>query len=457
MAGNHDGGTVGFEGTRTLCLSSEIEHLLVPKFEIEVVKGPDKGASVIWEEVVFHAGVAPDNDLVLTDPTVSRHHLRLDASQQGFRVRDLGSKNGVLLDGILVRDAWLPGACKVVLGDTTLKIRPIRETMDLELSKAEKLGGLVGSSPQMRRLFALVQRVAASEATVLIEAESGTGKELVAQAVHDLSSRRSGPFEIIDCSAIPESILESELFGHTRGAFTGAVASRKGLVESAVGGTVFLDEIGELPLAMQAKILRLIERREIRPVGADGFHPVDVRIVAATNRVLREEVAAGRFREDLFYRLNVVRLRIPPLRERREDIALLADHFLTEFSARDKRRYSLPHAFLSRLMEYEFPGNVRELRNILEQGCLLPDAVELDLSLPRQRPAGSLEESPLPGMAELMALPYKDAKERLTALFEEHYWTQLLSRCSGNVSEAARQGGIHRKSLEYLMRKWEGK
>ncbi len=457
MAGNYDGGPLGSDGTRTLCLSTEIEHLQVPKLEVEVVKGPDKGTTLLWEDVVFRAGVAPDNDLVLADPTVSRHHMRIDVSAQGYRVRDLGSKNGVLLDGILVRDAWLPGGCKIVVGDTTLKLRPVRETMDLELSKSERLGGMLGSSPQMRRLFALVQRVAGSEATVLIEAESGTGKELVAQAVHDLSQRRQGPFEIIDCSAIPESILESELFGHTKGAFTGAIASRKGLVESAVGGTVFLDEIGELPLAMQGKILRLIERREIRPVGADAFHAVDVRIVAATNRVLKEEVAAGRFREDLFYRLNVVRMRIPPLRERREDIPMLADHFMAEFSARDKRRYSLPHSFISRLMEYEFPGNVRELRNLLEQGCLIPDAVEMDLSLPQRRQTGSQDDSPLPGIEELLALPYKDAKERLTALFEEHYWLQLLARCGNNVSEAARQGGIHRKSLEYLMRKWDGR
>lgn len=457
MAGNHDRGAVGPEGTRTLYLSTEIEHLHVPKFEVEVLKGPDKGLTVLWEEVVFRAGAARDNDLVLSDPTVSRHHFRIDVAAQGYRVRDLESKNGVLLEGILVKDAWLPGACKMVLGDTTLRFRPVRETMDLELSKAERLGGLVGTSPQMRRLFALIQRVAGSEATVLIEAESGTGKELVARAVHDLSKRAAGPFEVIDCSAIPESILESELFGHAKGAFTGAVAARKGLVESAAGGTVFLDEIGELPLAVQGKILRLIERHEIRPVGVDSFHSVDVRIVAATNRVLREEVAAGRFREDLFYRLNVVRLRVPPLRERKEDIPLLSEHFLAEFSARDKRRYSIPHSLLSRLLDYEFPGNVRELRNLLEQGCLLPDAVEMELQVPKVPSLSEQVDSPLPGIEELLRLPYKDAKERLTALFEEHYWTQMLDQCGGNLSEAARRGGIHRKSLEYLVRKWRDK
>jgi len=454
MAGNDIGGIGQPQGTRTICLRTEIEHIRVPKLQVEVVKGPEKGLEMLWDDVVLRAGGAPDNELVLSDPTVSRHHARIDVTVDGYRLRDLESKNGVVLDGIKVRDAYLPGGCRVSLGDTVLRVKPVRELVDLELAKGSALGGMVGASPQMRKLFALIQRVAGSEATVLIEAESGTGKELVARAIHDISLRGAGPFEVVDCSAIPELILESELFGHMKGAFTGAVASRKGLVESASGGTIFLDEIGELPLAVQGKILRLIERREIRPVGADSFRTVDVRIVAATNRTLREEVGGGRFREDLFYRLNVVRLSVPPLRHRLEDLPLLADHFLAEFSQRDKRVYSMPHALLSRLMTYDFPGNVRELRNLLEQGCLLPELVEPELSLPRVGSGGSGASGTGLDIESLLAYPYKDAKEQLVSIFEERYWNVLLERCSGNISEAARQGGLHRKSLEYLMRKW---
>jgi len=437
------------ETTRTVYAQSEVEKISGSCFQLTVARGPDKGKSVQWDGLLMRVGSAQDNDFVLDDETVSRHHCRIELDVKGHRIRDLNSKNGVMVDSVVVKDGYLPAAGKITIGDTLLKYKETRERVDLELATGNRLGQLVGTSPQMRHLFALIQRVAPTEATILIEGESGTGKELTAIALHDLSRRRNGPFEVLDCSAIPETIIESELFGHLRGAFTGAVSERKGAVENAAGGTLFLDELGELPLALQGKVLRLIERREIKPVGADSYKTVDARIVAATNRVLREEVAKGNFRDDLYYRLAVVKLRLPPLRERPEDIPQLVDHFLDGFARRDSKLYTVSHTVLSRLQTYDFPGNIRELRNLLERSCLLSDGIDLDVE-PGTRPPVHLES---PGFESLLHLPYKEAKESLVSSFEEKYWTRLLEQCNGNISEAARRGGIHRKSLEYLLKK----
>lgn len=450
MARNDNGTPLG-DGhkTRTVYMESHLERLEAPRFELTVAKGPNKGESIVCEGLSLRVGAAPDNDLILDDATVSRHHLRIELDPRGYRLKDLDSKNGVVLENIPVKDAYLPSSCRIAIGDTLLKYKEGRERVDVELVKESRLGEMLGASPQMRHLFALIRRVADTEATILVEGESGTGKELTARALHDLSSRATRPFEILDCSAIPESLIESELFGHLKGAFTGAVDRRKGAVENAAGGTLFLDEIGELPLAVQGKVLRLIERKEVKSVGSDSFRKVDVRIVAATNRNLREEVANGNFREDLYYRLAVVKLRLPPLRERDADIPLLVDHFLEYFSSRDGQRYTISHQMLQRILTYEFPGNVRELRNLMERSCLLSDGVELTVE-PGTRPPLPTEGSEFTG---LLQLPYKEAKDTLVSSFEETYWTRLLDNCNGNVSEAARQGGIHRKSLEYLLKK----
>jgi DNA-binding NtrC family response regulator len=435
--------------TKTVFLVSEVEKISAPRFQLTVSKGAAKGREITWDGLILRVGSAPDNDLVLDDETVSRNHFRIELDPRGHRIVDLDSKNGVVVDSIAVKDAYLPPSCKLIAGDSILKYKEARETVEVELTTGNRLGDLIGCSRAMRHLFALVQRVANTKATVLIEGESGTGKELTAQALHDLSSRRDGPFEILDCSAIPESIIESELFGHVKGAYTGAVGARKGAIESAAGGTLFLDEIGELPLALQGKVLRLIERKEIKPVGGDSSHRVDVRIVAATNRNLRDEVSKGNFRDDLYYRLAVVKLRLPPLRERPEDIPPLVDHFLDMFSRRDGQRYTVNHSMLKRLTTYDFPGNVREMRNLLERSCLLSDGVELEVepgTRPPVQPAGA-------DFSSLLGLPYKEAKDALVSSFEEKYWSRLLDQCAGNISEAARQGGIHRKSLEYLLKK----
>lgn len=445
------GGEVGGrEGTKTVYLSTPVETIKAPKFQLTVVKGPDKGLEISWDSLVLRGGSAPDNDLELNDDTVSRNHFRIELDRKGYRLKDLDSKNGVSIDSVSVVDGYLPPSCKIFVGDTVLKYKQAREVVDVEVATGTRLGAMVGKSAQMRHLFALLQRVARTEATVLVEGASGTGKELSAEALHDLSPRAKGPYVILDCSAIPESIIESELFGHIKGAFTGAVASRKGGVENASGGTLFLDEIGELPLTLQGKVLRLIEKKEIKPVGGDTLRRADARIVAATNKNLKEEVAKGNFREDLYFRLAVFKLRIPPLRERKEDIEPLVEHFLEYFSTRDNRQYTVPHTFMSKLMTYNFPGNVRELRNMLERACLLSEGVELEVEIPTRMPVDASNS----GFEHLYELPYKEAKDTLVSTFEEEYWTKLLDGCNNNVSEAARRGGIHRKSLEYLIKKF---
>jgi transcriptional regulator with PAS, ATPase and Fis domain len=450
MERNRFGGTVNPSVTQTRFLSTEIETISASRLAVDVIRGPSQGLQLVWEQPILRCGTAADNDLMVVDNTVSRHHFRLELDHRGFRVRDLDSKNGVFLDGLAVRDAYLPSACKISVGDTVVRFRQLRERMEHEFARSQSLGDMVGGSPAMRHLFALIQRLAPTSTTVLIEGESGTGKELTANAIHLLSQRKDRPLEVVDCSAIPESIIESELFGHVRGAFTGATSGRKGLIEQADGGTLLLDEVGELPLALQGKILRLIERKEVRAVGDDRSRTVDIRILGATNRDLLDEVARGQFREDLYYRLAVVKLRVPSLRERPEDISLLAERFLHEFSLRDQRSYTLPHATLQRLLVHDFPGNVRELRNLLEQSCILGDDIPLHIP-----PSQIRSSDPAPETSTLLQLPYKQAKDQLVAKFEKDYWTRLLAECNGNISQAALRGGIHRKSLEYLLKKPE--
>jgi DNA-binding NtrC family response regulator len=282
-----------------------------------------------------------------------------------------------------------------------------------------------------------------------VEGESGTGKELVAEVLHGLSGRGGGPFEVFDCTAVPATLMESHLFGHVRGAFTGADAERAGALERARGGTLLVDEVGELTLDLQAKLLRAIDRKEFRRVGGEALERTDARIVAATNRTLEREVEAGRFRGDLFFRLAVVRVRIPPLRERLEDVPLLVEDLEEELGGRDMGR-SIPRSTVEAWQVLPWPGNVRELRNAVERTLLL--GPEDDTA-----PAAAL---PATGAGERFwlrpegpVLPYKTAKEQLLARFERDYWQDILARFDGNVTRAAAAGGIHRKSLEYLLKK----
>ncbi|MEZ4416584.1 MAG: sigma-54 dependent transcriptional regulator [Gemmatimonadota bacterium] len=307
---------------------------------------------------------------------------------------------------------------------------------------------IVGASPHMKRIFEQLERVAPTDASVLITGESGTGKELLARAIHDASARKSGPFVPVDCASLPEGLLESELYGHEKGAFTGAVGRREGLIVSANGGTLFLDEIGEMPLTLQAKLLRVLEERQVRSVGSSRYQPIDVRMVAATNVDLADEVANGSFRGDLYYRLNVVHFSLPALRERPGDALLLIDRFVERFAREGGRRVpKMSKAALRTLEAYAWPGNVRQLRNAMERAVILDVDGEIGLDdLPPEivgHPTGSLSADDAP----LASLPYADARERALRQFRGAYIDALLREHGGNVSSAARAAGVSRRSL----------
>jgi transcriptional regulator with PAS, ATPase and Fis domain len=331
---------------------------------VQVSHGPDKGTSGRYagERVVI--GTHPSCDVVLSDPTVSRQHCEIVLCHEGYRIRDLESTNGVYVDRVRIHEVTIERDAVLRLGGTKLVLKILDESVDLPVSGATRFGPLLGQSIAMRRVFSMLEQVAPSDMTVLITGESGTGKELAAQAIHEHSLRRDGPFRIVDCGAIPRGLIESELFGHVRGAFTGADQARRGAFADASGGTLFLDEIGELPLDMQPRLLGALERRRVIPVGASTPESFDVRVIAATNRDLRREVNRGSFREDLFFRLAVAVVDLPPLRERPEDIPLYVDeHFAGEAQ--------LDADTLARLSAQRGPGNVRELHNALERAALV--------------------------------------------------------------------------------------
>jgi DNA-binding NtrC family response regulator len=327
------------------------------------------------------------------------------------------------------------------------------ENRRLREELASEFRGLVGGSPAMRELFRLIRRAGPADVTVLVTGESGTGKELVARALHAESRRAGKAFVALNCSALPAELAESELFGHVRGAFTGADRDRDGLFEAADGGTLFLDEIGDLAPAAQAKLLRALEQREVLRVGSTRPVPVDVRVVAATHQPLERLAAEGRFRADLLFRLQVVTLTLPPLRERREDVPALAASFLAELAA----RHGSPARDLSdgarrALLAYEWPGNVRELRNAIERAVVLAEGETLEAS---DLPAPVLaSQAPLrPADAALAELPYVEARDRVLAAFDRSFLAAALERHGGNVSRTAAALGLHRQSLQKMLRR----
>jgi len=338
---------------------------------VAAVSGPDAGTSCTLSGKPIRVGTAPDNDLVLTDSHVSRHHAEFRVHDQGYSVRDLGSTNGTIYRGARIHEAVIGPASEVRLGTTVLRLQPGEQTSE-PVQGQHSFEGLVGRSSAMQEVYGLLSAVAPTDATVLVEGETGTGKELVAEAIHRHSPRAQASFCIVDCGAMPDNLIESELFGHEKGAFTGAVKAREGVFERARGGTVFLDEIGELPTQLQTRLLRVLDRRQVKRVGGNIHRRVDVRLVAATNRDLATEVQAGRFRQDLFYRLAVVRIAVPPLRHRGDDIALLARHFLWQAGCADPHALLTPE-MLRLLQSRRWNGNVRELRNAIEEAMVLVD------------------------------------------------------------------------------------
>jgi len=438
-------------------------ELRIQRFCLRVASGPDRGASRESSAFEFAVGTAPGNDLVLTDPTVSRHHCAVIATPEGFLLRDLQSTNGTILGEHRIQSAFLRPLAVIRVGRSALVFESINGDVCEPLADEERFGRMVGASPATRRIFALLPRIAASGSTVLIEGETGTGKGLLADAIHRESPRRSGPFIVVDCGAIPGPLIEAELFGHEKGAFTGAHMARPGAFEAACGGTVFLDEIGELPLDMQPKLLRALEDRVVKRLGSVDPVALDVRVVAATSRDLRHEVNAGTFRSDLFYRLNVVRLRLPPLRERREDIPLLTQHFYSQLAG-DSHLHP-PADLVEGLVRQELPGNVRELRSAVERAVLLGDpalAAELGADGRDERvtvPAIPLEAVPIPPVADPLApdfsIPFRAAKERLVTTWERSYLSELLGRTGGNLSRAARMARMDRNHLRELLRRYK--
>ncbi len=412
-----------------------------------VVRGPDKGDIMVIGREPVTIGSGPGCDVRLSDPTVSRRHLQARLTDGGVTVKDLGSTNGSFVRGARFQELLLGFGSEIQIGQTHLKYVPDEESVDVAPAESENFGALVGRDPKVRQLFRLLGEVATSDATVLLEGETGSGKELFAEEIHRASPRRDQPFVVFDCGAVPKELIESALFGHVRGAFTGAVSDRRGAFAEADKGTLFLDEIGELGLDMQPTLLRALDKRTIRPVGGAGYQTVSVRVVAATNRDLRTEVAAKRFREDLYYRLAVVRISVPPLRDRRDDIPLLMNHFVGEL-ARNRNFRLLPQD-VERLSRYAWPGNVRELRNVIERACALSHGDTLDFG-----DFFASKGTPAPtGRAIAYDLPFKEAKGRWVDDFERDYLHALLDRHAGNLSAASRGAELDRKYLRELLRK----
>lgn len=425
-------------------------------------QGVDKGLSITLQKQVVVIGTDSACDLVLTDRTVSRRHIGLHRTLTGVEVEDVGSKNGTYHDGVKFGKLMLFAPARLRLGPhTEIEIHAADEPVMLPEYPHDHFGRALGRSRAMRELFAVLDRAARTDASVLLRGDTGTGKEVLAQAIHAASSRRDGPMRVVDCGALPANLIESELFGHVRGAFTGATENKRGLIEEANGGTLFLDEIGELPLDLQPKLLRVLESREVRPVGDTRPRKVQLRVIAATHRDLPQAIKDERFREDLYYRLAVVSIEVPPLRARKDDLAPLVERFVADAGATS---FVLSAELLGRMQIYDWPGNVRELRNFVER-CLA-----LGVLAERQGPgaerAQRFKETPAPQQTavceaprsmnepDMLSLPFKEAKGRLIESFEREYLTHLLGRHRGNISRAADEAGIDRNYIHRMVKKY---
>jgi two-component system response regulator HydG len=414
-------------------------------FVLRVVAGPDAGKSLTVDPTETGRvllGQSPACTLRLDDRAVSRRHAALDPDGGVLHLRDLGSTNGTFVNGLRAFDVVLAGGETIHLGATVLRIEQ-GEDVSVPASTRSRFGTFMGASDEIRRLYPLIDRIAASDIPVVIEGETGTGKEVLAESLHEEGARTAGPFVVFDCTTVAATLMEATLFGHERGAFTGALTATPGLFEQAHGGTLFIDEIGDLDISLQAQLLRAIERSEVRRIGGKGWTRVDVRVIAATRRDLDREVQAGRFRDDLFFRLAVARVEIPPLRRRRKDIALLAASFWQEMGGAPA---ALTGDLLKRLEDYDWPGNVRELRNAVAQRIALGD-----LASP-SRGAGHAVPPSADPLADIIAkdLPFPIARERAMEVFEERYVEHVLAQNGGNVTRAAHAAGIGRRYFQRI-------
>jgi transcriptional regulator with GAF, ATPase, and Fis domain len=449
--------TTIFDGGR-----ATVRHLR--KAKIVVVSGADQGKELVVSKTRVSGGRSLINDLVLQDKAVSGAHFEVVSRDDGYRFRDLDSTNGSFIGELRIKEVFLRPGTVFRVGHTQLRFEPMHEVVEIALSSNDRFDRVVGSSIRMREIFASLERVAPSELTCLVCGDTGTGKELIARGIHNASPRKPRPFIVLDCGAIPKDLIESTLFGHEKGAFTGAVGQHLGCFEQADKGTIFLDEIGELDINLQPKLLRVLENREIKRVGGDRTIKVDVRVIAATNRDLRQMVNAGTFREDLYFRLSVITVELPPLRERREDIPQLVHHFMRDVSERRGQTLSIAVDAMAALVAHSWPGNVRELRNIVERAgslCEGSTVTRADLVFGRD----TLARAPSKGTASLAAggeegafeltpgLEFKEAKQRVVDAFERAYLEDLLKRHTGNITRAAQEAGLTRYHLRELLKR----
>ena len=453
-------------GTWVTYIGGRATSARLRRVRIEIVSGPDAGLVRDIESQVIRIGARRGNDVQLSDSKVSGLHCEIRLDDRGYRLRDLDSTNGTYVSQLRINDVYIQPGAQIALGSTRLKFEPLGDSIEIELADTDRFGSMIGRSVKMREMFARLEKLARSDTTVLVTGETGVGKELVAEALHDSSPRAKGPFVVLDCGSIPPNLIESELFGHERGAFTGATSSYAGAFERAHGGTVFLDEIGELPLAMQPKLLRVLERKEVRRVGGTKTLEVDLRVVAATNRDLGVEVNRGRFREDLYYRLAVARVHVPPLRERKDDIGLLIEHILATTPGGETA--SIAQETIDLMMKHDWPGNVRELRNVIERAVLLSETPDSEdamrrapispSSQPKSEQSITVTPSQTATSAEAsmtvpvdVAIPFKHAKQNVISEFERRYISRLLAQHDGNISAAARAAGIDRMSIHKML------
>lgn len=440
------------------------------KGRLRVLTGVDRGQ--IWDidKSRCSGGSSIINDFVLRDHQVAGTHFEILARDDGYRLRDLDSPSGIFLGPVRVRDIYLDSGIRFRVGDSELAFEWSDEVVDIELSKSDRYHEITGRSPAMRQVFAQLERIAPSELTCLIMGETGTGKERIARAIHYTSSRGDHPLVVLDCGSLPRQLIESTLFGHEKGSFTGALSQHRGCFEQAESGTIFLDEIGELDTSLQPKLLRVLEERQLMRIGGSRTIDVDVRVLAATHRDLRAEVNAGRFREDLYYRLSVVRLEVPALRHRVEDIPLLAEQFLHEAAHARGMRLVFDDSALQALIAHPWPGNVRELRNVVQRAAALCDGPMIsraDLAFgdaqrmqPRARAeavmdnARATDELAYGSAVAVDSSPsFKEAKQRVVQAFEAQYLRSLMERYQGNISRAARDAGLTRFHLRELLKR----
>jgi DNA-binding NtrC family response regulator len=439
----------GRDGACTLT-SDRGETLRVPALVVAVTS---PGGAVAEARLELHplvVGTSPECDLVVVDPKVSRRHCEIALTDEGIVLRDLRSKNGTFAGKIALKEALLPPGEIVTLGSSRLVIRSAGEPTQVPMAPAGRFGDAIGESFVMRTVFDRLSRAAATEQTILLLGESGTGKEVLARAIHNESARRDGPFVVLDCGAITASLMESEVFGYERGAFTGAAGARAGLLEDANGGTLFIDEIGELPLDLQPKLLRALESRQVKRLGSNEWKDFDARVVAATHRDLRARVTEGTFRPDLYYRLAVFGIRVPPLREHKEDIPVLVERFLAACDPPRTLDDLPPHA-MELLSAHTFPGNVRELRNLVARLLVFPDLGFDPTEAPPAPAALPAGPPPAAALAPLLSLPLPAAREMVMERFERAYLAAKLALSGGNISRAADAMGVSRQLVHRLL------